>query len=238
MKNILWSLKKTKTKPEWQETIGYCFSRDASTKALWQCWSFSYSSVNVFCWWPIFNSEFENFQIFSRYLSLVGQGACKHFCTLWILFPSLLKESFMKEDFFILMAFNISNFPFMGHIFVIISNNSSSNHKSPRLFFLNVLYVYILRTCPLSIWDTSCANHEVGVDICCLSVDVHLLQLHLLKTPLHALNCFYIFVENQVGILCGSLSGPSNLFHRFVSIPLPKPHFLNMENSKVNILNM
>ena len=70
--------------------------------------------------------SFENFQIFSRCLPLVGQGACKHFCSLWILFPSFLKGSFMREEFFILMVFNTSHYPFMGHSFGIISKNSFS----------------------------------------------------------------------------------------------------------------
>lgn len=91
---------------------------------------------------------------------------------------------------------------------------------NPQDFFLDCFRLftfYFYAYYPFQ--DTSCANHEVGVDICCLSVDVHLFQLHLLKTTLHPLNCFYIFVDNQVGFLCGSLSGLSNLFHRFCVYP-------------------
>ena len=181
---------------------------------------------------------FENFQVFSRYLPLVGQGACEHFCTLWILFPSLLKGSFMKEDFFILMAFNISNFPFMGHIFVIISNNSFSNHKSPRLFSwmfymftfyfyahypFEILLVQIMRlglTFVVYLWMSTCSS----------SIWWRLHFMHWIAfTSLLKIRWAFCVAIFLAPLICST---------GFVSIPLPKPHFLNMENSKVNILNM
>lgn len=119
----------------------------------------------------------------------------------------------MKEEFFILMKFNISNFPFMSCIFGI---------RFLFSFFLSVLDVYVLLVSPWSVLRYLLCKTWDWCWLCCLPVDVHLLQLQLPEAQLHPFNYFYVFVENQVGFLYDSLSGLSNPFYGFCVCPSAK----------------